>query len=92
VNNVAYYPEAEHPQFSGIVHVGMPVLSVFYSVIGFTLHILGTGKGSPNASNSTKAISSLTGGLDFCLGLHSGRPTTLCFWEPDLKLSRAVSA
>lgn len=42
-------------------------------------------KGSPNTSISTKAVSSLSGGLDFCLGLHSGKPTTLYFGEPDLE-------
>lgn len=42
-------------------------------------------KGSPNTSISTKAVSSLSGGLDFCLGLHSGKTTTLYFGEPDLE-------
>lgn len=92
VNNVAYYPEAEHPPFSCVVHVGISVLSVFYPVLGSTSCILRTRKGSPNTSNSTKEISSLSGGLDFCFVLHSGRPTTSCFWEPDLEFLRAVSA
>lgn len=90
--NLAYYPEAEHPPFSVIVHVRVSVLSVFYFVLGSTSCILRTAKVSPNTSNSTKAISSLSGGLDFCFGLHSGRPTTSCFWEQDLELLRAVSA
>lgn len=76
--NVEYYPEAEHPPVCGIVHAGIFLLSVFYSVLSCTKRAR---KGSLNTSNSTNAISSLRAGLDFCFNLYSGTPTTSCFWK-----------